>query len=100
MLLLFAYSLGLAVPFVLAGLAFGRLTSVIGPGPAAACGSSRWSAASILVVFGVLLVTDHLGWISTQFATLLDHIGLQPPQHQLSWADHTSPPRPPPARLA
>jgi hypothetical protein len=28
-LLLFAYSLGLAVPFVLAGLAFGRLTSVI-----------------------------------------------------------------------
>ena len=28
-LLLFAYSLGLAVPFLLAGLAFGRLTSAI-----------------------------------------------------------------------
>jgi hypothetical protein len=31
----------------------------------------------VLVVFGVLLVTDHLGWISTQFTTLLDHIGLK-----------------------
>jgi hypothetical protein len=30
----------------------------------------------VLVVFGILLVTDQLGWISTQFTTLLDHIGL------------------------
>ena len=75
-LLLFAYSLGLAVPFVLAGLAFGRLTSVI-----ARARRGLWLVEAIggtvLVVFGVLLVTDHLGWISTQFTTLLDHIGLK-----------------------
>ena len=37
-LLLFGYSLGLAVPFVLVGLAFGRLTATLGPGPALAVG--------------------------------------------------------------
>ncbi|MGA2303026.1 MAG: cytochrome c biogenesis protein CcdA [Acidimicrobiales bacterium] len=75
-LLLFAYSLGLAVPFLLAGLAFGRLTSVI-----ARARRGLWLVeavgGTVLVVFGVLLVTDHLGWISTQFTTLLDHIGLK-----------------------
>jgi cytochrome c-type biogenesis protein len=75
-LLLFAYSLGLAVPFLLAGLAFGRLTSAI-----ARARRGLWLVeavgGTVLVVFGVLLVTDHLGWISTQFTTLLDHIGLK-----------------------
>jgi cytochrome c-type biogenesis protein len=74
-LLLFAYSLGLAVPFVVAGLAFGRLTSVIGRAR-----RGLWIVevvgGAVLVVFGVLLVTDHLGWISSQFSSLLDHIGL------------------------
>jgi cytochrome c-type biogenesis protein len=74
-LLLFAYSLGLAVPFLLAGLAFGRLTSAI-----ARARRGLWVVeavgGAVLVVFGILLVTDHLGWISTQFTTLLDHIGL------------------------
>jgi cytochrome c-type biogenesis protein len=74
-LLLFAYSLGLAVPFLLAGLAFGRLTSAI-----ARARRGLWIVeavgGAVLVVFGVLLVTDHLGWISTQFTDLLDHIGL------------------------
>jgi cytochrome c-type biogenesis protein len=75
-LLLFAYSLGLAVPFVAAGLAFGRLTSVI-----ARARRGLWIVevvgGGILVVFGILLVTDHLGWISSQFSSLLDHIGLR-----------------------
>jgi cytochrome c-type biogenesis protein len=75
-LLLFAYSLGLAVPFVLAGLAFGRLTSAI-----ARARRGLWLVevvgGVVLVVFGLLLVTDHLGWISTQFTTLLDHLGLK-----------------------
>jgi cytochrome c-type biogenesis protein len=75
-LLLFAYSLGLAVPFLLAGLAFGRLTSAI-----ARARRGLWLVEAIggtvLVVFGILLVTDHLGWISTQFGSLLDHIGLR-----------------------
>ena len=74
-LLLFAYSLGLAVPFLVAGLAFGRLTSVIGRAR-----RGLWIVevvgGLILVVFGVLLVTDHLGWISSQFSSLLNHIGL------------------------
>src|ERR1035441_9296433 len=74
-LLLFAYSLGLAVPFVVAGLAFGRLTSVI-----ARARRGLWivevGGGAILVLFGVLLVTDHLGWISSEFSSLLDHIGL------------------------
>jgi cytochrome c-type biogenesis protein len=74
-LLLFAYSLGLAVPFVVAGLAFGRLTSVI-----ARARRGLWVVEAVggatLVVFGVLLVTDHLGWISSEFSSLLDHIGL------------------------
>ena len=75
-LLLFAYSLGLAVPFLLAGLAFGRLTSAI-----ARARRGLWLVevvgGTVLVVFGILLVTDHLGWISTQFTTLLDHLGLR-----------------------
>jgi cytochrome c-type biogenesis protein len=75
-LLLFAYSLGLAVPFVAAGLAFGRLTSVI-----ARARRGLWIVevvgGGILVIFGILLVTDHLGWISSQFSNLLDHIGLR-----------------------
>ncbi len=74
-LLLFAYSLGLAVPFVIAGLAFGRLTSVIGRAR-----RGLWIVevvgGSILVIFGILLVTDHLGWLSSQFSSFLDHIGL------------------------
>jgi cytochrome c-type biogenesis protein len=74
-LLLFAYSLGLAVPFLLAGVAFGRITSAI-----ARARRGLWIVEAVggvvLVVFGVLLVTDHLGWISAQFGTLLDHIGL------------------------
>ena len=75
-LLLFAYSLGLAVPFLLAGLAFGRLTAAI-----ARARRGLWVVevvgGTVLVVFGILLVTDHLGWISTQFSTLLDHLGLR-----------------------
>ena len=59
-LLLFAYSLGLAVPFLLAGLAFGRLTSAI-----ARARRGLWVVevvgGTVLVVFGVLIVTDHLG---------------------------------------
>ncbi len=74
-LLLFAYSLGLAVPFVLTGLAFGRLTSVL-----ARARSRLWIielvAGSILVVFGVLLLTNNISWVSTHISNLLNDIGL------------------------
>jgi cytochrome c-type biogenesis protein len=73
--LLFAYSLGLAVPFVLVGLAFGRLTTTLAR-------ARQWLwvvelvAGVILVVFGVLLLTDNVTWVSTQLSNLLNAIGL------------------------
>lgn len=74
--LLFAYSLGLGVPFLLSGLAFDRLTAVYGRAR-----RRLWIvqlvAAAILVAFGALLLAGQLGWLSTQFSTLLDHLGLQ-----------------------
>jgi cytochrome c-type biogenesis protein len=74
-LLLFAYSLGLGVPFVLTGLAFGRLTAVF-----ARARRGLWVielvAGMVLVVFGILLLTDNVSWLSTQVSHLLDDLGL------------------------
>jgi cytochrome c-type biogenesis protein len=74
-LLLFAYSLGLAVPFVLVGLAFGRFT--------AAMGKARhwlWAvelvAGALLVAFGVVLLTNNIGLISNHVSSWLSDIGL------------------------
>ncbi|MGH9110373.1 MAG: cytochrome c biogenesis CcdA family protein [Acidimicrobiales bacterium] len=75
-LLLFAYSVGLGVPFLVAGLAFDRLTTGYGRAR-----RRLWVvqvlAGAVLVAFGVLLLTGHLGWLSAQFSALLDHLGLQ-----------------------
>jgi cytochrome c-type biogenesis protein len=74
-LLLFAYSLGLAVPFVLVGLAFGRLTAAL-----ARARHWLWAvelvAGIVLIVFGVLLLTDNISWVSTQLSNLLNDVGL------------------------
>jgi cytochrome c-type biogenesis protein len=74
-LLLFAYSIGLALPFVATGLAFGRLTAVF-----ARARRGIWVVelvgAMILIIFGVLLLTDNVTWVSTQFSHLLHHLGL------------------------
>jgi cytochrome c-type biogenesis protein len=74
-LLLFAYSLGLAVPFLATGLAFGRLTDLY-----ARARTGLWIVhivgGVVLVVFGALLVTHNLGWLSDQVSTILRHIGL------------------------
>ncbi len=74
--LLVAYSLGLGVPFLVTGLAFGRLTAVF-----AKARRRLWLVnlvgGAVLVVFGCLLLTDQLGWLSSQVSTLLDHFGLQ-----------------------
>jgi cytochrome c-type biogenesis protein len=74
-LLLFAYSLGLAVPFVLVGLAFGRLTTAL-----TRARNWLWAvelvAGLVLVVFGVLLLTDNISWVSTQLSNLLNDLGL------------------------
>jgi cytochrome c-type biogenesis protein len=73
--LLFAYSIGLAVPFVVTGVAFDRLTSFF------ARARRRLAlvqvlAGLVLVAFGALLLAGDLGWLSAQFSTLLDHLGL------------------------
>ncbi len=73
--MLVAYSLGLGVPFVAAGLAFGRLSGFFG--------FARQHARAINVVsglglaaLGVLLLTNNLYVLSTWFASLLNAIGL------------------------
>ena len=69
------YSLGLALPFVLVGLAFGRLTSML-----ARARSWLWVvevvAGVVLVAFGILLVTHNVGWVSIQVSNLLNDLGL------------------------
>ena len=73
--LLIAYSLGLGVPFLLSGLAFGRLTDIM----ARVRGRLRYVdlvGGVILVVFGLLLVTGNLGWVSAQFSRLLNDLHL------------------------
>ena len=74
-LLLFAYSLGLAVPFVLAGLAFGRLTATLARARHW-LGAVELVAGIVLIVFGVLLLTDNVSWVSTQLSNLLNDVGL------------------------
>ncbi len=73
--LLFAYSLGLGVPFVAAGVGFGRLTGVFG-----------WvkrhfralhaASGAFLVVFGILLLTNRLGRLSSDLVRLMEGAGL------------------------
>jgi len=74
-LLLFAYSLGLAVPFVATGLAFGRLTAFY-----ARARRRLWAielaAGVVLAAFGVLLLTNNIAWVSTEISHLLTDIGL------------------------
>ena len=74
--LLLAYSLGLAIPFVVTGLAF---THVMGP--------FRWLrdhyafirsvSGALLVAVGLLLFFDRIWWLSVGFNRALDAVGLQ-----------------------
>jgi cytochrome c-type biogenesis protein len=73
--LLVTYSIGLGVPFVAAGLAFGRLTRVFG-----------WVkrhfriinlvSGAFLVGFGFLLLTNQLGQVSGTIQRFMQDIGL------------------------
>jgi cytochrome c-type biogenesis protein len=75
LVLLVAYSLGLGVPFLATGLAFGRLTVVL-----ARVRRRLWMvdlvAGLALVAFGVLLLSGNLHWVSTAVASLLRAFGL------------------------
>ncbi|HEX6476762.1 MAG TPA: cytochrome c biogenesis protein CcdA [Acidimicrobiales bacterium] len=73
--LLACYSLGLGLPFLVTGLAFGRLA-----------GAFDWvrrhftvltcSSAVVLAGFGILLALDRLTWVTTQLQTALQAVGL------------------------
>lgn len=75
-LLLFAYALGLGVPFVVAGVAFDRLTNFYGR-VRRRLGLVQLVAGAVLVAFGIVLLAGDLGWLSAQFSALLDHLGLE-----------------------
>jgi cytochrome c-type biogenesis protein len=74
-LLLFAYSVGLAIPFLLAGLAFTR-----------AMGAFRWlrdryqvirvGSGAVLVALGLLLFFGRYWWLNAAFGHVLDSVGL------------------------
>lgn len=73
--LLLAYSLGIGVPFLLSGLAFGRLTDLL----ARARGWLRLVdlvGGGVLVVFGLLLLTHQVGTVSGYIATWLRDLHL------------------------
>jgi cytochrome c-type biogenesis protein len=74
--LLAAYSAGLGVPFLAAGLAYARLASVFGWVQRHSAGLVLASAL-VLAGFGVLLTLDRLTWVTSQLQTLLRHTGLQ-----------------------
>lgn len=73
--MLVAYSFGLGVPFVLTGLAFGRLSGALG---FARRHSHVVSVVSggVLAALGVLILTGEVGVVSSWSNSLLDHIGL------------------------
>ena len=74
-LLLFAYSVGLAVPFLLAGIAFTR-----------AMGAFRWlrdryfvirvGSGAVLVALGLLLFFGRYWWLNAALSHVLDSVGL------------------------
>jgi cytochrome c-type biogenesis protein len=74
--LLFAYSVGLGVPFVYTGLAFGRMTTVL------AWVRRHFRVINVvsglaLVLFGVLLLTNNVTWMARELIDLFDllHLG-------------------------
>jgi len=74
--LLVCYSLGLGVPFIAAGVAFGRLAAVF------AWVKRHFRAVNlasgvVLMAFGVMLLTNNVHYLSTFFINLLDKVGLQ-----------------------
>ncbi len=75
--LLAVYSLGLGVPFMLAGLAFGRLTGAFGFMKAHFTAISVVSALS-LAFFGILLTFNRLTWVTSQLQSAMQAIGLDP----------------------
>jgi cytochrome c-type biogenesis protein len=74
-LLLFAYSLGLGVPFFVTGLAFGHMTAAY-----ARMRRGLWIlqvvGGVVLIGFGILLLTDQLSWLATEIQQAMRAVGL------------------------
>ena len=73
--LLGLYSLGLGVPFLATGLAFGRLAGAFGWVKAHFTVLTA-TAAGALAGFGVLLTLNRLAWVTSQLQRGLDLVGL------------------------
>ncbi len=73
--MLVAYSLGLGVPFVLTGLAFGQLTVALSFARRHSRGVSLVSGL-VLAALGVLIITGEVGIVSSWSSSVLDRIGL------------------------
>jgi cytochrome c-type biogenesis protein len=73
--MLVAYSLGLGVPFIAAGVAFGRLAGVLSVARAHVRIINLFSGL-VLAGLGVLLLTDNLSLLSTWFSEALRAVGL------------------------
>ena len=74
--LLFAYSVGLAIPFVLAGIAFTRMMGVF-RWVRDHYGAIRVVSGALLVAVGLLLFFDRLWWLSVAFQRVLEWVGLE-----------------------
>lgn len=73
--MLVAYSLGLGVPFIVSGLALGRLAGVAGFARRHAR-VINVASGLVLAALGALLLTDYLHVLSTWFGDLLHAVGL------------------------
>lgn len=75
-MLLAAYSAGLGIPFLVTGLAFGRLRGVFAWMRRNLL-AVTWVTAGSLAVFGGLLVSNQLLWVTTQLQRGLTAMGLE-----------------------
>lgn len=73
--LLAAYAVGLGVPFLVVGLAFGRLTGTISWIRKRSTAITL-ASVTLLALFGVLLVLNQLTWVTSELETLMRAIGL------------------------
>jgi cytochrome c-type biogenesis protein len=75
LVLLVAYSLGLGVPFLATGLAFGHFTEVMAR-VRRRLGVVNAVAGVMLVAFGLLLLTGNLHWVTSAVSNTLSAVGL------------------------
>ena len=73
--MLLAYSLGLGVPFIASGLAFGRLTGVFG-WVKRHFRTINLVSGLALAAFGLILLTNNISWLSGHIGDWMRAIGL------------------------